>query len=234
MSLVRGDQLSLLEPCTNAEARELTDRIKAAVEQVWALLLEAHERRAWSALGYATWEEYVRGEFHMSRRRSYQLLDQGFVVRALQAAVDVNHGTHQVEVTEREARDIKPVLPAVVEAVRERIADLDEPDDDTVAGIVREEVEEARASTREERLAAYDAAQKSEPKPRTERRSRTDVPGLMGQIISYADRAARAAAEIERRHLTGKSVEAATWRDGLDRSMQALQRLLVLLKETST
>jgi hypothetical protein len=76
----------------------------------------------------------------MSRRRSYQLLDQGRVIRAIGEAVCTDVHTAPVEVTEAEARDVKPVLPAVVAAVRERVAELDEPDDDAVAGIVREEV----------------------------------------------------------------------------------------------
>ncbi len=151
MNLIRHDQLDLLAPCTNAEARELTDRIKAAVEQVWALLLEAHERDAWSALGYTTWEEYVRGEFHMSRRRSYQLLDQGRVIRAIGETVctDVHTVSPAVEVTEAEARDIKPVLPAVVEAVRDRVSILPEPEPERVRQIVHEEVEKARSLVRE-------------------------------------------------------------------------------------
>src|SRR5919106_4677116 len=68
-------------------ARELTNRIKTGLEgifdqiyEVEQLLLEAHNRRAWQALGYKTWEEYVKTEFDLSRRRSYQLLDQARVI----------------------------------------------------------------------------------------------------------------------------------------------------------
>src|SRR5436309_12647268 len=50
-----------------AEARRLTDRIKRAAHAVSLLLLEAHERGAWRALGYRSWETYVRSEFELSR-----------------------------------------------------------------------------------------------------------------------------------------------------------------------
>lgn len=147
MSLDLFDSPRSLRPCTNVEARELTDRIKAAVEQVWALLLEAHERRAWAALGYQTWEEYVRGEFHMSRRRSYEILDQGRVIRAIEGATGVRNSAQ--EVTPYAAEEVKPVLPEVVDSVRERVAELPEPESERVQAIVREEVEKARTAVRE-------------------------------------------------------------------------------------
>ena len=49
-------------------------------------MLEAHDRRAWQALGYPTWEQYVKKEFNLSRSRSYQLLDRAKVTHALFAA----------------------------------------------------------------------------------------------------------------------------------------------------
>ena len=33
---------------TEAQARQLTDRIKTAADQLWSLLLEAHESKAWA------------------------------------------------------------------------------------------------------------------------------------------------------------------------------------------
>lgn len=68
------------------EARDLTERIKASVQQVWDLLVEAHERRAWVALGYGTWAEYVKQEFGVSKAYSYRLLDHGYLVREIQEA----------------------------------------------------------------------------------------------------------------------------------------------------
>src|SRR5687768_7949658 len=57
------------------EARQITEEIKSNVESVWLLLKKAHDGKAWAALGFPTWEEYVKQEFKMSRRRSYELVN---------------------------------------------------------------------------------------------------------------------------------------------------------------
>lgn len=92
--------------CDEAEARDLTDRIKASVDKTWQLLLNAREWNAWSSLGYGTWEAYVREEFGIGRSRSYQLLDQARVVREIEAAASTS-----VDITEAAARDLKAHLP---------------------------------------------------------------------------------------------------------------------------
>jgi hypothetical protein len=74
-------------------ARDLTKLIKGKLEgildqvhEVHQLILEAHDRRAWQALGYPTWQAYVKKEFNLSRSRSYQLLDRAKVHQVLLAA----------------------------------------------------------------------------------------------------------------------------------------------------
>lgn len=143
---------------TADEARALTDRIKGAAEQLWALLLEAHERHAWTALGYPRWEDYVRAEFDMGRTYAHYLLDQGRVIRQLTAAAGA---FTPVNVTEAEARDIKPALRDVTQRVQERVMRAREaatpPGVETpftlapavVEEVVREVVEEVRAEVRQ-------------------------------------------------------------------------------------
>jgi hypothetical protein len=106
-------------PLDERGARELTERIKAATREVCLLLFEAHRRRAWQVLGYVTWEDYVHGEFGLSRTRSYELLDQGRVIRALQAAAGIS-GIPAVSAYA--AEQIKPYLGEVIEVIRERTA----------------------------------------------------------------------------------------------------------------
>lgn len=60
----------------------------------------------------------MSAEFDMSRSRSYQLLDQGRVVREIQGAVST-----KVDIDERAARDIKPHLDDVTDEIQERIAE---------------------------------------------------------------------------------------------------------------
>ncbi len=99
-------------PCTADEARALTDRIRGTVTAAWVLLLEAYERGAWAALGYGRWEDYVAAEFHLSRSRSYQLLDLGRVARELPAGGSGSMST-KVDtdpLPETHARELAPLL----------------------------------------------------------------------------------------------------------------------------
>lgn len=100
------------------DAREITDRIQRTAGKLWTLLLEAHEGRAWDALGYESWREYAQTEFSMSQSQAYRLLDAGRVIVAIEEATGSPFG----EITEVEARDIKPHLTAVTDEVRERVA----------------------------------------------------------------------------------------------------------------
>ena len=61
--------MSLGIVATADDARALTDRIKVAVEGVWHLIEQAYTTRAWSALGYASWDDYCTREFGTSRLR---------------------------------------------------------------------------------------------------------------------------------------------------------------------
>lgn len=126
-------------PMGAPEARELTDRIKRGTQLVCMLLLQAHERRAWLALGYGSWERYVAEEFGLSKSRSYELLDQGHVLRTIQTAVGMSGPP---DVSAYAAGEIKPVLSEVIEEIRLR-ADPGDPHE-RVVRIVAEVVRTKR------------------------------------------------------------------------------------------
>lgn len=126
-------------PLDEAEARALTERIKAATRDVCFLLLEAHERRAWCAMGYHTWERYVGAEFGLSRSRSYELLDQGRVLRAIKAAARVRETPN---ISAYAAGQIKFRLSQVTETIRARTARVS---DRPVMAVIADVVSEARA-----------------------------------------------------------------------------------------
>src|SRR5690625_5120493 len=76
-------------------ARQLTDRIRVAVEGTWQLIVEAYQSRAWAALGYSSWDDYCTREFGTSRlklpreERTEQvssLRAAGLSLRAIQSA----------------------------------------------------------------------------------------------------------------------------------------------------
>ena len=126
-----------------AYARDLTDRIKRGTVLLWSLVEEAHSKEVWKSLGHPSWKAYVAAEFNMSEQRSYQLLDQARVTKALRAAAKDSTGVESDYVpTEAAARDIKPLIGEVVEDVRagtpvqEAIAKVREP----VRSVARERV----------------------------------------------------------------------------------------------
>lgn len=76
---------------TAEEARMLTLEIQRTSVRLWLLVTEAHDRSAHFAMGYESWDDYVRSEFKMSPSRSYQLVDTGHVMRELAVGgVDVD------------------------------------------------------------------------------------------------------------------------------------------------
>ena len=109
---------------TREEAQEITARIRGAAEELWRLLYEAHEGKAWRSLGYTSWNAYVETEFEYTGSGSYRLLRQAEVTIALETAGGLAHG--QV-IPRRTADTIKPQLPAAISEVREAVASGTEP-----------------------------------------------------------------------------------------------------------
>lgn len=108
-------EFASMEPLDEAAARRLTERIRTATRQVCLLLLEAHERRGWVVLSYTRWEDYVATEFGFSRSRSYELLDQGRVILAVQEAARLSKIP---DISGYTASQIKHCLPEVTEKIR--------------------------------------------------------------------------------------------------------------------
>lgn len=87
---------------TSEQARQLTDRIKVAVEGTWQLIQDAYTSRAWAALGYKSWDDYCTREFGTSRLRLPRedrqevvasLRESGMSTRAIGAAIGVDQKT---------------------------------------------------------------------------------------------------------------------------------------------
>lgn len=138
------------DPLTETQARSLTETIRNAVDVIWALIARAHAGKAWKALGYDTWGEYVEVEFDMSRSRSYQLLNQAHVVNEIEAVVP--EGT-KIDISEAAARDLKGVLEDVVPQIKEATAGLDP---EAASDVLDEIVTQQREKLREERDSDYE------------------------------------------------------------------------------
>lgn len=126
-----------------SEAREITEAIRSAATATYILLAQAHEGKAYKALGYETWASYVKDEFNISTQRSYQLLDLSKVIQTLESSAP--EGT-DVKLTEAQARDIKRELPKITERIQEETQGLSpEEAGDVIDNIIDDAREEAAA-----------------------------------------------------------------------------------------
>jgi hypothetical protein len=137
LGVIEGGRREALEPLDADGARELTQRIKMATRAVCELLLEAHQRHIWPLLGYPTWERYVHTEFGLSRSRSYELLDQGRVIKAIRTAAGMSGIP---DISAHAASQLKPHLREVVQLIRVRTEGVSQEDAaDIVAEVVRQQ-----------------------------------------------------------------------------------------------
>lgn len=100
-------------------AQRLTKRIKAATEEIWELLLEAYNVKAWVSLGYKNWREWATTEFDMSQSYAYRLLTQAWMISQLkEASGNSPSGENaQIYISEAAARDVAPYMPEVIEQI---------------------------------------------------------------------------------------------------------------------
>lgn len=85
MTLLDADTGEVVDLLDKSEARDLTDRIKVELSATWDLVAEAYERRAWTALGFDSWDAYCRTEFGEARLKLPRE-DERDVVRSLRDA----------------------------------------------------------------------------------------------------------------------------------------------------
>jgi hypothetical protein len=85
--LTDGDvELGLIvEQMSPDEARKLTDRIRAQLNDIWDLIVEAYARRAWLSLDYLDWDCYCHHEFGSNRLRIPRE-ERGAIVLSLRSA----------------------------------------------------------------------------------------------------------------------------------------------------
>lgn len=130
---------------TKEEALEITESIRSTVIAVYVLLDRAHQGKAYKALGYETWKDYIAGEFDFSTQRSYQLLDLAKATKAIEEASPEGYTSN---LTEAQARDIKRELPKITKRIEDETEGLD-PDD--VPEKIKSIIEETREDTKKEK-----------------------------------------------------------------------------------
>jgi hypothetical protein len=109
VTLVNAETGEVVADMARDVARDLTDQIKVAVGATWELVKRAYEGRAWTALGYGSWDDYCSQEFGASRLRLPReerqevvasLRDSGLSIRAITAATGVSRRTVQGDLKE--------------------------------------------------------------------------------------------------------------------------------------
>lgn len=121
-----------------ADAAALTERVREGAERTWALLVEAHDGEAWAALGHASWDDYVTGEFDPAASPAHRLLDRARVG----LGVDEEEPS-EVELSESEARDLVGQVVLSLEALTMGLDLIDLttlPEDHQAAGVVSEAI----------------------------------------------------------------------------------------------
>lgn len=88
--------------CSPETARTLTDQLRQSLSLSWELLVEAYQRRAWAALGYASWDAYTDAELGETRLRLpreerrevvVSMTEAGMSTRAISSALGINRRT---------------------------------------------------------------------------------------------------------------------------------------------
>jgi len=131
MSLVdadTGEKVRATVLMTEAEAQEITQKIKNYCGMVCVLVREAHDKQAWKALSYPSWSAYCKAEFDVSRSRSYQLVKHAEIAAGLADAAQADVSTMVDRLPERTTRDLDP--EAVIAAAADAVADLPEDADE--------------------------------------------------------------------------------------------------------
>jgi len=175
--------LSRRTPMSEHEARDLTMRIKSEMRQTCLLLLQAHDGCAWKALGYSSWERYVHHEFGYSRSRSYELLDQGRVVHAVQEAF----GPVPIPfISAYAAGEIKPHIDQVVGEIRRKVSMVGQEHWPEIArNIIQGKRAEARnhaSSSKSSSVSEEEGGKEADPRGRS-----TRLPMRVGASISRSE-----------------------------------------------
>ncbi|GGR00758.1 hypothetical protein [Kitasatospora griseola] len=151
-------------PADTTHARELTEQLRTAIEDVRTAVLvlarrvrAAHRARVWTVLGHRSWPAYAFAEFGIGRSTAYRLLDLAAVAEAIETTVQHELGvSHAWDTTDlvlpvRAIADLKGRTAELTDLIAERLTEAHQDAGsaaipaETVGGIVAAAVAEVRA-----------------------------------------------------------------------------------------
>lgn len=179
---------------TEAQARRLTDEIRATAERTWELLAEAHERRAWEVLGYRSFAKYATAEFGMATSNAYRLLNLARVVRELERTTGAP--AKAINASAREGEQLRGREPAIAAAAAQLQTDRPElPAAQAVNEAIKDELSDSRA--RESDIApTRKFEQKKAPRQPPERLPSAPDATVSGYVRAVASAPARDLAAV--------------------------------------
>lgn len=139
-------EINFSSPALDADsAREITERIKTTTNVLFMLVKRAHAGKAYIALGYDSFEKYVRAEFDFSKVYAYRLINQANFIEAIEAKLPEGA---QIHVSEPVSTKLKKALPELLEEIEERVAGIEDPEDAgaVIEDIIRERREQEKAN----------------------------------------------------------------------------------------
>jgi hypothetical protein len=100
--------LTIVEPMSRDEALACVGQLREHLQRFWAALWEFHNRRGWLALGYASFEQAIGTELHISRVHVYRLIAAAELKQDLERELAGCHPgvTSLHQMTERQAREL--------------------------------------------------------------------------------------------------------------------------------
>lgn len=139
-------EINFSSPALDANsAREITERIKTTTNVLYMLVKRAHAGKAYLALGYDSFEKYVRAEFDFSKVYAYRLINQANFIEAIEAKLPEGA---QIHVSEPVSTKLKKALPELLEEIEERVDGIEDPDEAgaVIEDIIRERREQEKAN----------------------------------------------------------------------------------------
>lgn len=212
-----------------ADARDLTEEVKADAAALWAKLLTLYEGEAHLALKYSSWGKYYAEEFGESKSRGYQLLEAARVDRALGESKILERPA-----TDHVARELSPVLrdePERVEEVWGEVVDLHGPT--PTAKEVRAVV--TRANGTPTRRPCEGPADKGKPLTRRQAALADAARDRLGIVLSTIDGMCDglAKADFDRATTTATPEAIKSWIQTVERAAEQLSAVASALKRTT-
>lgn len=129
------------------EAEKLTKTIQTQSNVLYLLIARAHAGKAHIALGYTSFEAYIRAEFDYSKSYAYKLINQANIINTI---AEVMPAGTQVYVSDATARGLKSSMDDFIPELESRLASQPDEDPSEIMDELVQKYRESRDAPRED------------------------------------------------------------------------------------